>query len=498
MPPHAIYRRCAINILSEISANNIICNFIFVHPMPRTRMAALFSVLMVLSIIMAAYSILAQPETVAFSDSELQTPENFIPSAIPTAPTNIAGDTTARPDILVRILIGQIFEDYGGSIRIEITNNDTRAIFLETLAFDWVSLDMGSNITLNTRISAKETYELKALAVDGPPGSGMWDYQLSMRLLQYRNNQWYRMTGGGDDWISFSEQSIEVHELADSESNSVKYNTRLYYVRVNDLVDFSSEAVAMATGNVMTTGDYNLGNVCEIFDWLVAEINYTEDPGGGDVWYSPDETLASMTGDCEDYAMLFSAMVEHVGGASRIYLTRDHAFTAVYVGNTESDLDNATADIRAYYSTPVPVHAFRDEVGYWMMADPLGSFYMGGLAVGQVPTWQSADYWNSTFPESDNLHSIDVTGINLEQPIWLDPLNWVGMVIVFGAITLGFLASAHSEKTEPLPVCKICGMDIFEYWYTCQNCQATYHSQCAFGGANCPMCQAPIQFPPPP
>ena len=44
-------------------------------------------------------------------------------------------------------------------------------------------------------------------------------------------------------------------------------------------------------------------------------------------------TLKVGAGDCEDQAILLSSMIEAVGGTTRVYLTDNHAFAAVYIGN---------------------------------------------------------------------------------------------------------------------------------------------------------------------
>ena len=462
-------------------------------------MAGIFSLLLAFSIVMGAYSTISMPSIEGFGESDIHVPGDFAPLPLPEPPSHIAGNTTARPNIMVRMLIGQVFEMYGGSVRILISNNDTRAFFLEELRFEWVGIGLDSAIMVNQRIPTGTTYVINALAIDGPPVSGPRDYQLSIRLLQFRNNQWYRMLSGGDEWLTFSEQTIDVMPIFSGTSNPVSVNPRSYFGRVNDLVEFSTPGVINATveATAALAGGYDMGKVSAIFDWLVTNINYTEDPDGGDAWYSPEETLAMRAGDCEDYAMLLAAMVEHAGGTSRIYLTIDHAFAAVYVGNTSFDLDNASADIRAFYRTHLPIHYFSDEAGYWVVADPLGSFYMGGLAVGQEPISFADGYWVSGFPDSGTLYSIDVTGTSAEQPLWLDPLLWMGMIIVFGFLALGYAVSAYSEKPQEIPQCPVCSANIGEDIYTCPACQTKYHRSCAFMTGHCRVCQAPIRYLPP-
>jgi hypothetical protein len=475
------------------------CPEIFLHPMSRTLVAGIFSILLVVSVIMGAYSMVTMPQVEAFSVTDLHLPVQFTAPALPPLPATIAGTTITRPDISVMIYIGQIFEDYGGTVRMEVTNNDTRPMFLEEVEFSWVGSADSFRAPVNQRIDAGETFKIKTLAVGGPATAGSHEYQLRMRVLQLRNNQWFRVTGGTDDWVAFTQHNIDVAGLSVSAANGITGNPRKYFVKVNELVDLNSDAVAQASATA-TAGmgaDYDVGKVCAIFDWLDANLNYTEDPGGGDTWYSPDQTLASLRGDCEDYAMLLAAMVEDAGGTSRIYLTIDHAFAAVYVGNTSDDLANATAGIRAYYRTNVTTHAFADETGYWMVADPLGSLHMGGLAVGQSPTEFAGGQWNTTFEGTETLYAIDVTGADMTRPMWLDTNIWMGMILVFGFITIGFLIAAMSEKPLTKTLCHFCAGEIGEDLYVCPHCRTTYHRPCAFSKAWCMTCGKAVQFPPP-
>jgi len=471
------------------------CQEIFVHSMSKTIMAGIFSILLVISVAMGAYSMVTMPQVESLSAADIHAPGQFTASPLPPLPDFIAGVTMSRPDISVMIYIGQIFEDYGGSVRFGVTNNDSRPMFLEEISFNWVGGLEDFQILVNQKIGAGETYMIKSLAVSGPATEGNHEYQIRMRVLQLRNNQWYRVISGTDDWLAFTEHTIEVAQLSGSDANEITSNPKRYFVKLNSLVDFESDAVAQASINA-TAGmgaDYDMGKVCAIFDWLDVNINYTLDPGGGDTWYSPDETLASLKGDCEDYAMLLAAMVEHAGGTSRVYLTVDHAFAAVYVGNTSDELSNAIAGVQAYYGTDVKTHSFADETGYWMIADPLGGLHMGGLAVGQSPTEYHAGLWNTTFNGTETLYAIDVTGVDMNRPLWMDSNIWMGMILVFGFITIGFLVATQSEKPLIKTLCHICAGEIAGDLYVCPHCRTTYHRPCAFSKAYCMTCGRPIR-----
>jgi len=461
-------------------------------------LAVVFGLLLVLSSIMGIHSILNFPEAEAFTPEELHSPGQFTAQDLEPLPA-IEGDWITPPDVSVMISMGEIYVNYGGSVRVQVQNNGTRNLFLEEVAFQWTDTGARSIVRVHKYLDSGESYEVKALAIPGTPTSGNHNYQLSLHMFINRNDGWFRASSGGDDWLEFSEHTIEVAELTDIHDYDLEYNYRNYYKRVNELIYFDSDNVASAAENA-TSGlgdEYNIGKVCAIYDYLDDNCVYTDDPGG-DKWYSPDELLDSLEGDCEDYAMLIAAMVNEVGGTSRVYLTKDHAFAAVFVGNSTAEFDQASADVQAYYGTEMFTHAMIDDTGYWMIADPLGTFYMGGLAVGQSPTEQYNEQWNTTFEESDTLHAIDVTGFDLGVPIWQEPNVWMGMILIFGFITvmlaLGIAGGSRPTKTR----CHICAEVIDQDLYVCPGCRTTFHRHCAFEHAYCLTCQKPILFPPPP
>jgi len=62
-------------------------------------------------------------------------------------------------------------------------------------------------------------------------------------------------------------------------------------------------------------------------------------------------------GDCDDFAILMSALIESVGGTTRIILARNsstggHAYTEVYLGNL-SEQNNQVEDIIAWLKQEV-------------------------------------------------------------------------------------------------------------------------------------------------
>ena len=125
-------------------------------------------------------------------------------------------------------------------------------------------------------------------------------------------------------------------------------------------------------------GAYNIYQVCALFDMVKEKIEYVSDPRGNDVWEPANVTLKIGAGDCEDQAILLSSMIEAVGGTTGVYLTNNHAFAAVYIGNGTGATEAAVKGIRAYYGN-VDVNYLTDEYGSWLMLDPTSSLYAGGL-----------------------------------------------------------------------------------------------------------------------
>ena len=104
------------------------------------------------------------------------------------------------------------------------------------------------------------------------------------------------------------------------------------------------------------SGNYNLAQVCDIWEYIYKNWKYVNDPNGPD-YYSPASNTVKngLTGDCDDFAILISAMVESIGGTSRVVTaTNDkgegHAYAEVYVGESLDDVQKARDYICSRYS----------------------------------------------------------------------------------------------------------------------------------------------------
>ena len=98
-----------------------------------------------------------------------------------------------------------------------------------------------------------------------------------------------------------------------------------------------NKAVSIAGQNA---GTYNLGQICDIFDYCNNNWKYVNDPNSNEVIEYASNTLSNgLNGDCDDFAVLICSMILAIGGEARINYAYGpnggHAFTEVNIGNTQ-------------------------------------------------------------------------------------------------------------------------------------------------------------------
>jgi transglutaminase-like putative cysteine protease len=66
-------------------------------------------------------------------------------------------------------------------------------------------------------------------------------------------------------------------------------------------------------------GEYNVGQICSVYEHIRYNWKYVSDPSGRDYYASASETIGNgLAGDCDDFAILMAAAIEAIGGSSRI------------------------------------------------------------------------------------------------------------------------------------------------------------------------------------
>ena len=117
------------------------------------------------------------------------------------------------------------------------------------------------------------------------------------------------------------------------------------------------EAVVLAA---RYSGDHTIDQISSIYTYLKngdeskKGWSYVPDPRGVDYFMYANETLTigkdarcAGAGDCDDFAILMSALVESVGGTTRVILahnntTGGHAFAEVYLGQLNGTYSHVT------------------------------------------------------------------------------------------------------------------------------------------------------------
>ncbi|MDG6243572.1 MAG: transglutaminase family protein [Methanolobus sp.] len=196
--------------------------------------------------------------------------------------------------------------------------------------------------------------------------------------------------------------NIDVCAMQSMQTPAYRKNPENIFIQMNSKIEpFDLEVRKMAAESAIKyPGQYNIYQICSLFDDTKEKIQYISDPRGKDLWSPPSDTLAVGAGDCEDYAILLASLIESIGGTSRIYLTDSHAFAAVYIGNNNTE---AIANAIGEYYGSVPIYYTTDEYGSWLMMDPTSSIYAGGLPGGTAPT---DDTW--TFLDTNTVIVIDI------------------------------------------------------------------------------------------
>jgi DNA-directed RNA polymerase subunit RPC12/RpoP len=90
-------------------------------------------------------------------------------------------------------------------------------------------------------------------------------------------------------------------------------------------------------------GPYNLDQVAAIWTHVRGRWRYVNDPAGTEYFASASETITNgYAGDCDDFAIVLSAMIDAIGGRTRIVMmdgpAGGHAYAEACVGSDPEDI----------------------------------------------------------------------------------------------------------------------------------------------------------------
>lgn len=161
-------------------------------------------------------------------------------------------------------------------------------------------------------------------------------------------------------------------------------------------------------------GKYNVGQVCNIYSYIVRNWKYVNDSDKTENFRSASRSINNdLSGDCDDFAILMAAMVESIGGDARISFAYNseggHAFTEVLATNNEEDMSLLASKINNLYNDQFEVHYTKDDSGRcWLNLDWYGNpQYPGGAYFNYLirnvfyPTISSPRY-TTEYAQNDN------------------------------------------------------------------------------------------------
>lgn len=151
--------------------------------------------------------------------------------------------------------------------------------------------------------------------------------------------------------------------------------------------NFRSNTVRSKAAEIasQSDGNFNIGQVCDIFDYCYDNWKYVNDPNRGDLYQKASNTISNgLTGDCDDFAILMASMMLAIGGDARVNVayTSDsgHAYTELNIGKDINEIANY---IRARYGFSGSVWYRTDsKKNCWLNLDwqaqhPGGEYYGG-------------------------------------------------------------------------------------------------------------------------
>jgi tetratricopeptide (TPR) repeat protein len=164
--------------------------------------------------------------------------------------------------------------------------------------------------------------------------------------------------------------------------------------KISQAIDWQNSIVKnFATAQVqhISQGYYNIYQVCDIWKPIHDEWTYVQDPPDFNYWTSASNSISNgLKGNCADYAVVNAAVMESIGGSTRIITacapggSPCHAYAEAYISNNYDDLQAITDSIAPKYNAPqIYYHSYIGSDGkteYWLNLDwqanyPGGPFF---------------------------------------------------------------------------------------------------------------------------
>ncbi len=190
-----------------------------------------------------------------------------------------------------------------------------------------------------------------------------------------------------DDVLNFEEQEDQYKEEVwnDDYWSNPENKSLLQLVQACDYMNPNVRNTAVKIAGKYQ-GEYNIAQVCAIFDNCYKSWHYVNDPEGKEYHAKASESIKNgYNGDCDDFAILICSMILSIGGDARINFVYGPSFAHAFTEVNISKFDNS--EVREFISKQYD----------------LGSDKTLWYREGEDGKWLNLD-WQASFPGGDYLN----------------------------------------------------------------------------------------------
>jgi len=232
--------------------------------------------------------------------------------------------------------------------------------------------------------------------------------ETSSSIAGYSSDQLERVSASSDDLKGVPQASspsddeiILFPNTGGSSAPGDSANLRVGEIRktLNSRLELKNDTVHLEALRLAgKPGDYTIAQISSIYSDLKDGWYYFRDTRGVDNFNSATTSISlgkyykcAGAGDCDDFAILMAALIESIGGTTRIILARNnttggHAYTEVYLGQLDSEndlIENIISWLKDLYETDkIFAHIETDTKEVWLNLDwgkdPDGNAHPGG------------------------------------------------------------------------------------------------------------------------
>ena len=278
----------------------------------------------------------------------------------------------------------KIYNGSGGVLEIYVENEDPKAyLYNLTILTNYSKTAVLPGAWI---IEESEEKRIGMVFLPGPEKEGNYTYKICSNIISTQGGLSY-------EYKNLCTSEIKFEALNPPEPSN--YSRRLdqeISKKISNYLDDSESIEALVNESVEEfPGGYNIYQISYLFDWVKENIEYRKIKE----FMNASEVMERKVGDCKHFSILLTTFIKKLGGASRIFLTKDHMFTTFFAGNSTT-FPEIVRGIRDYYGDEIPVYYIKDEIGYWVILDGTCSNYVGGLPCDAVPTRENFKFVNLT------------------------------------------------------------------------------------------------------